>query len=156
MDDRSCITLVRCNQVCTWMNIIRKLHNKSINFKMKMLFRSYLICFAMTLVWNWISVRRVCFDSEVFGTGSTSSSRVDISPTTVLTNFCPQVGEISVVGLSLREGEIPTTELGSHSLSSEGNLINGVVKPGLWGRKFLQQVWSPNGKNPTAECFEGT
>ena len=59
---------------------------------MEMLFVSCLVSFTMTYVWNWMSVRRVCFDSEVLGTSSACSSRVDVSSTTVPVNFCPPSG----------------------------------------------------------------
>jgi len=65
---------------------------KALIFEMEMLFGSCLVCFTMTFVWNWISVRRVYFDSEVLGTGPACSFRVNVSPITVLAKFCPRVG----------------------------------------------------------------
>jgi len=48
--DRSYITLARCNQVCIWMDVIRKLVIKVVIFEMEGMFGSYLIYFVITFV----------------------------------------------------------------------------------------------------------
>jgi len=74
----------------------------------------------------------------VLGIGLVCNSRVGVSPTVVPVNFCPRVGKIPAAGLSLLEGKISTTELGSHMLPSGENSINEAAKLGLWEEEILQ------------------
>jgi len=123
--DRSCITLVRCNQVCIWMNIIRKLCNKSNNFRNE----NVIWIFPDLFYHDFRLEGYVCLESCFDSVGLACTSQVGVSPTVVPANFCPRVGENPSCGVepqgggkpyngvrfayAFEWGEIPSTELRS-------------------------------------------
>ena len=152
MSDRSCITLVRCNKVCIWMNEIRKLYNKSIIFKnenvwiLSCLFYYELrlnldVCsesvFWLRGVWYWLDVW----------------SWVDVSLTMVPANFCPRVGEIPAAGLSLREGKSLQRSLVRALAFDWGKSHQRSCDSESQGGNLCVRVRSLSGRNRTTECL---
>jgi len=134
---------------CNWKFIIEAL--------MKMLFGSFLVCFTIIFVWNWISPWSVCFDSKMFSTGIwmsrnvkcwfgewLSGSRVGVTPTIVPVNLYPLSGENPSYRIEHLRGSNPYNGVRLAFASERKKSHIGVS----WMAVEEPVLPSPSGKNP--------